>query len=292
MTEAEPKSRPVVQPLLSISEETHIERHPTLWVFLTDDEEAVRHYIESGERPVLIATSRERLKERYEDTAAGLRFFLTRYAVGSGFNGLLQVRDILLSAYFDGAIGSDDRVLVIAETEASWHARLYYDLTKEHSIARLKRELEYAAPIEVIESVLHIAAEIAREGREAGHVGAIFVLGDTERVLANSRQLVLNPFLGHPVEVRNIKDESTWETAKEFAQIDGAFIIDEAGVIHSAGRYIDVKSPVNLPSGLGGRHLASAAITKETKAVAVTVSETGVIRIFKDGEILMRIGTT
>jgi len=47
-----------------------------------------------------------------------------------------------------------------------------------------------------------------------------------------------------------------------------------------------------LPSGLGGRHLASAAVTKETRAIAVVVSETGVIRIFKDGEILMRIGST
>ncbi|MBW3583701.1 MAG: diadenylate cyclase [Euryarchaeota archaeon] len=232
------------------------------------------------------------LKERFEDPGSGVRFFATGHPVGAGFNGLLHVRDILLSAYFDGAIGSDDRLLVQVETEPAWQARLYYDLGQDRSIARLKRELEYAADIQTIEAVLHIAAEIAREGRERGHVGAIFVIGDTERVIANSRPIVLNPFEGHSESARDITRPETWETAKEFAQIDGAFIVTGAGIIEAAGRYIDVKSPVELPSGLGGRHLASAAITKETKAVAVTVSETGVIRIFKDGEILLRIGAT
>ncbi|HLE47644.1 MAG TPA: diadenylate cyclase, partial [Candidatus Thermoplasmatota archaeon] len=42
----------------------------------------------------------------------------------------------------------------------------------------------------------------------------------------------------------------------------------------------------------GGRHLAAAAVSKETRAIAIAVSETGVIRIFKDGEIVMRIGTS
>jgi DNA integrity scanning protein DisA with diadenylate cyclase activity len=84
----------------------------------------------------------------------------------------------------------------------------------------------------------------------------------------------------------------TWETAKEFSQIDGAFVVTEKGIIEASGRYIEVKDPVSLPSGFGGRHLAAAHVTKETKAIAVTVSETGVIRVFKDGDIMMRIGNT
>jgi DNA integrity scanning protein DisA with diadenylate cyclase activity len=162
----------------------------------------------------------------------------------------------------------------------------------DESVTRLKKELEGRADIRVVETVLQIATEIAREGRERGHVGAIFVIGDSERVMRISRQVVINPFYGHKEEDRNILNPNSWETAKEFSQIDGAFILREDGVIQAAGRYIEVKNPVQLPSGLGGRHLASAAVTKETKAIAVTVSETGVIRIFKDGEILMRIGTT
>ncbi|MBI2077166.1 MAG: DNA integrity scanning protein DisA nucleotide-binding domain protein [Euryarchaeota archaeon] len=162
----------------------------------------------------------------------------------------------------------------------------------DESVTRLKKDLEGRADIRVIETVLQIAGEIAREGRERGHVGAIFVIGDTERVLKASRQVVINPFHGHPPEDRDILDPSTWETAKEFSQIDGAFVLREDGIIEAAGRYIEVKNPVQLPSGLGGRHLAAAAVSKETKAIAIAVSETGVIRIFKDGEILMRIGTS
>ena len=45
-----------------------------------------------------------------------------------------------------------------------------------------------------------------------------------------------------------------------------------------------------MPKGLGTRHWAAAAITKATKALAVVVSQsTGAVRLFQDGEILLRI---
>lgn len=283
---------PQVRPLLQTSEEWEDDHIPTLWIVITEDPEVVSRAINESKRPLLVATSDQGLREKHENEEDGVHFFVTAHSIGPGINGLLQVRDVLLSAFFDGAIASDDRILVLVAPSRAWEARLWYDLAQDQSIVRLKRELEYRADIAVIEAVLAIAAEIAREGREKGHVGAIFIVGDSERVLANSRPVVLNPYEGHDDEVRQIVDPRNWETAKEFAQIDGAFVIDENGIILAAGRYIDVKSRVELPSGLGGRHLASAAITKETKAIAVAVSETGVIRIFKDGEILMKIGTT
>ena len=60
--------------------------------------------------------------------------------------------------------------------------------------------------IEVFERVLTLATQLAAEGREGRPVGALFVLGDSERVLAQSRGLVLNPFLGHPESGRNVLD--------------------------------------------------------------------------------------
>lgn len=47
------------------------------------------------------------------------------------------------------------------------------------------------------------------------------------------------------------------------------------------------KLEIDIPQGLGSRHLASAAITKVTKAIAITLSESGVIRVFKDGKIIL-----
>ncbi|MCQ8894795.1 MAG: PAS domain S-box protein, partial [Methanolinea sp.] len=51
---------------------------------------------------------------------------------------------------------------------------------------------------EVFDSVLHICMEIAREGREGKQLGTTFVIGDADSVLEKSRQLILNPFEGHP----------------------------------------------------------------------------------------------
>jgi DNA integrity scanning protein DisA with diadenylate cyclase activity len=49
---------------------------------------------------------------------------------------------------------------------------------------------------------------------------------------------------------------------------------------------------INLPGGLGGRHRATAAITKDIPVVGVTVSESGgVVRVFRDGACKLSIRT-
>src|SRR5439155_1331750 len=73
---------------------------------------------------------------------------------------------------------------------------------------------------EIFERVLALATQLAAEGREGRPVGTLFVVGDSERVLAQSRSLVLNPFQGHPESARNILDPAVEETIKEFAALD------------------------------------------------------------------------
>lgn len=144
----------------------------------------------------------------------------------------------------------------------------------------------------VFERVLSIASELAVEGREHRPVGAIFVVGDSDRVLENSRQLVFNPFHGYPEEERNILSEALEETIKEFAAIDGAFIIRGDGVVLAAGRYLMPKGrpAEQLRGGLGTRHEAAASITAVTDAVAVTLSQsTSTVTIFNSGRTLTEI---
>ncbi len=50
---------------------------------------------------------------------------------------------------------------------------------------------------EVFETVLNIALELAAQGREGRPIGTIFVLGDHEKVLGLSRQMIINPFVGY-----------------------------------------------------------------------------------------------
>jgi DNA integrity scanning protein DisA with diadenylate cyclase activity/PKD repeat protein len=141
---------------------------------------------------------------------------------------------------------------------------------------------------EVLDSVIRVAVEIAREGREGQAIGTSFVVGDTENVLDHSRQFVLNPFHGHNEAERQITDVSIRGHIKEFAQLDGAFIVTGAGVVEAAGRYITVDvSQVNLPGGLGSRHSSVAGITMVTRSIGVVVSQSGgLITIFRDGKIV------
>lgn len=143
---------------------------------------------------------------------------------------------------------------------------------------------------EVFETVLNIALELAVEGRSGKPVGTIFVIGDHEKVLSLSRQMVMNPFRGYPEEERNILDKKLRETIKEFSSIDGAFIIREDGIVIAAGRHLTASLEEELPHGLGSRHMAAAGITLVSNAISIVISEsTGTVRIFKNGKMITSI---
>src|SRR5829696_2225063 len=138
--------------------------------------------------------------------------------------------------------------------------------------------------------VVNLAVEIAREGREGRKIGTLFVVGDSEAVLKHSRPMILDPLYGHPHESKRIEDPNLRETLKELAQLDGAFVVSEEGVVLSAARYIDaVSDHLELPLGLGSRHVAAASVSSRTDAVSVAVSESSTVRMFDDGELVVEI---
>ncbi len=147
---------------------------------------------------------------------------------------------------------------------------------------------------QVVEALLHVAMEIGAEGYEGHPTGTILVVGDATAVMEKSRQLTLNPFAGMSEADRNCLAPTIRDAIKTFAVLDGAFVIREDGVVLAAGRYLQVISKdVNVPMGLGARHTAAAAVTRETKAVAITVSQTtGTVRFFKEGEIILELHQT
>ncbi len=144
---------------------------------------------------------------------------------------------------------------------------------------------------EVFEAVLNIALELGAQGREGRPVGTIFVLGDHDRVLQFSRQMIINPFKGYPEEERNVLNPALKETIKEFSALDGAFIIKDNGVLMSAGTYLNAAlEGKDFPKGLGSRHIAAAGVTGASNAIAIVVSESaGTVRIFKKGKVFVSI---
>jgi DNA integrity scanning protein DisA with diadenylate cyclase activity len=89
----------------------------------------------------------------------------------------------------------------------------------------------------------------AKAGK-AEKIGTLFVVGDSEEVLKHSRSLILDPLFGHPDALKVIHLPDMRETVKELAQLDGAFVVSDAGGV---------------------------------------VSESSIVRVFDDGEIISEI---
>ena len=141
-----------------------------------------------------------------------------------------------------------------------------------------------------LEPTIELAVEIAREGREGRRIGTLFTFGDADGVLARSRPLILDPLAGHPEQSREIRDPNLRGTIKELAQLDGAFVISDKGIVVSACRYLDaMASEIVLPYGMASRHLAGASISQVTDAVAIVVSESSMVRVFDDGKLVAEI---
>ena len=142
-----------------------------------------------------------------------------------------------------------------------------------------------------LEEVVKLAVELAREGREGRKIGTLFVIGDVDVLVDQSRPMILDPLFGHPDELLRIERPEFRETVKELAQLDGAFLLADDGTFVSAGRFIDVDvtAPENFLPGLGTRHAAAASISRTTSAVAVVVSQSSVVRVFARGEVRAEI---
>ena len=151
----------------------------------------------------------------------------------------------------------------------------------------------YEPVMETVESepVLAAATEISLElgkGASGGKpVGTAFVIGDGKAVLRLSHQLMINPFKSY---LLNLTDRKQWELIKKYATFDGAFVVGDDGHVIAGERYLNANVKVEIPHGLGTRHLAVAAMTAATRARGVTVSgEDGVVRIFKSGKLVAKI---
>ncbi len=190
--------------------------------------------------------------------------------------------------------------------------RVYPDKGNLISLGEAERELEELSIKDllkltdgirpaVLDKVMELARRIGLITRREKRIGTIFTLGDSKKVLELSKQLIPNPFQGHEESERRITNSDTHDSVIELAKLDGAFVIRGDGLIQTAGTFLGSESDeegeirperndLELPEGLGTRHVASAAITSCTDSTAVVVSETdGNIRVFSDGKMVLKM---
>lgn len=143
----------------------------------------------------------------------------------------------------------------------------------------------------VLEAALRVARRLGRISGRGKRLGALFAIGDSDAVLDGARQLVPNPFENAAEDDRYLARREVEDTIVELAKLDGAFVLRGDGLIRTAGTYLATGvEAVDVPEGLGARHVAAASVTARTNATAVVVSATdGHVRVFSDGELAMHV---
>ena len=203
-----------------------------------------------------------------------------------------RIKYAFLHGVIQGVIRPDSRLVCLLGP----HGKPHLDTITIHDLKHSWSE-EYPFDVEAlihnkafhtIMAVIDIALDIGALGREGKSVGTIFVIGDSDAVMASSRQVVFNPFRGYPKKERLITLPQVVESLKELAKLDGAIVISSDGVVEAAGRHLEA-APVAEKKfgGLGARHRSAAGMTRKTDAVAIVVSEsTGKVTLFKHGRIV------
>jgi DNA integrity scanning protein DisA with diadenylate cyclase activity len=208
-----------------------------------------------------------------------LSFDATRDRIRFGLEGamdreLVTTGDVVVCAV--GMFGDDTDCLVRVRVDESMRSGIYDLFTDSR------------AEPGVIRDVFEVAIDLGKKGQKGKPVGALFVVGDAGKVMNKSRPLSYNPFEKSHVHVG---DPIVNVMLKEFSRLDGAFVVSDSGKIVSAYRYLEPSAEgVDIPKGLGARHMAGGAITRDTNAIAIVLSESdGMVRAFKGGTLILEI---
>jgi diadenylate cyclase len=245
--------------------------------------------IKSSVNFILVTQNDEELPEKFAQYAKKLdvpSVNLTR--VG-------KIKIAIAKGIVSGLFKKGDKIICLSGVPKFGYADsiFFIDVGKEFEIltSDFINDVVEAVQPEVFNAALNIACELAAQGRENRKIGTIFVLGDDEKVMQLSRQMIINPFQGYKEAERNILNPDLEETIKELSAIDGAFVINSNGAIVTAGRHLNAAlESKDFPSGLGSRHIAAAGITNVTKAVAIVISaSSGNVSVFKSGRLFVTI---
>jgi diadenylate cyclase len=214
-----------------------------------------------------------RVADRYKQVQYMISIALKTARIASG--------DLVICAVGHNLYPGEGILIVLTEVEPSIEKLAVSDLIK----------LTDGIRPTALEAAVTIACKIGRAARRGKRIGTTFILGDSLRVLDGSRQLVPNPFHGHDGALRRLTNPEIHEALIELSKLDGAFVVRGDGFIQAAGVFLaSAETEIELPTGLGARHVAAAAVTRRTAATAIAISATdGNVRIFSEGKLVLQI---
>jgi DNA integrity scanning protein DisA with diadenylate cyclase activity len=246
-------------------------------VFLFAPNEAFYERFEGSENVVVIAAENTVDAEQFVELP--IEFTSIRDRIRFGIEGAMDT-DLVAEGNTVACFGS----IFNGEADSAIRVRVSEDLRSGlYDLFTNSR-----ADPNVIRNVFEVALELGRKGQKGSPVGALFVVGDAGKVMNKSRPLSYNPFEKSHVHVG---DPIVNVMLKEFSRLDGAFVISDSGKIVSAYRYLEPSAEgIDIPKGLGARHMAGGAITRDTNATSIVLSESdGLVRAFKGGDLILEL---
>ncbi len=206
-----------------------------------------------------------------------------------------RLQHALLEAVADDLMKNQDDVIAVYSAFDDEKLDSISVIRLDERLSRLTsrdlQKLESSVPLNTLKTVIDLAVQIGREGREGKKVGTMFVVGDMRKVLQVCKDSGFDPLRGYSRRNRSVHDPRVREDIKEIAQMDGAFVVSADGIFERSRQIIEVHHEnISLTKGLGSRHWAGAAISQKSKAIAVVVSQsTGTVRLFQNGKLVLRI---
>jgi len=206
-----------------------------------------------------------------------------------------RLKAALVGALASGSLKTGQTVLCAMSREDGGPIDTVMQLTPAEGEEELSSLVGFAlqaglAP-QLLEVLIHLALRIGREGYEGRPLGSLIVVGDSTSVMERSHPLTLNPFQGYAEVERNLHDPQVRDTVLAFAMLDGAFVVRDDGVVLAAGRHLRTGTTrPDVPLGLGSRHAAAASISVETRALAITISQSsGTVRVYRAGKVALEL---
>jgi DNA integrity scanning protein DisA with diadenylate cyclase activity len=193
----------------------------------------------------------------------------------------VSIGDLVVCAIGRDIYPEEGNLIVLTDVESSIENLAVSDLLKLTDGIRPR----------VLEAAVTVACKIGQAARRGKRLGAIFMLGDSLKVMEDSKQLIPNPFQGHDEATRRLTNPDIHDALVELSKLDGAFVVRGDGFIQAAGVFLaSTPFEIELPAGLGTRHTTAAAVTRRTAATAVVVSATdGNVRVFSEGRLVLHI---
>ncbi len=208
------------------------------------------------------------------------------------FGSVAPIKTILAEAINKRYIEKEERLVCVQDANiGTGYKGLLFVIDVDEVFFKIgQQKLSEYISSEIVEAVINIAKEIGEEGREGRKIGTAFIIGDPKEINPHLKQMIINPFFNLD-EKPKITDPDLKETIKNFAQLDGAFVINNDGEILTAGTYINIDaSDLDFPDGFGTKHRSVAALTKHTNSIGVVVSESGgKVRVMKKGRISIKV---